>query len=75
MNERKVLDWLADHQGGNRSCRLCGHDQHQVFPCLQAALSLKPSTNQQGPSVPMVQVMCQNCGLVRLFAAQKVPYN
>ena len=51
-------------------CPSCGHNNWQTGDIVTGMPTMKGGgIVVGGPSIPMVQVICTNCGYVRLYAA------
>ncbi len=59
----KLQQWL-NSRGVNLNCPMCGSAQWETGEIISGRSVIDP-----GNSVPMVQVVCGNCGYVMLFAA------
>ena len=64
----KVKAWFAAH-GVRGDCPQCGHREHSTADLISAPNFTPGSMIIGGPTVPMLPVICNNCGHVRLFAA------
>lgn len=64
----KLQSWL-NSKGVNPNCPACGHSKWTVGDVIAAPVFAGGGFNIGGPTVPMVQVICNNCAYVRLFAA------
>lgn len=64
----KLQAWV-NSKGVNPACPACGHRQWTVGDIIAAPVFAEGGFNIGGPTVPMVQVICNNCAYVRLFAA------
>ena len=62
----KLEQWL-DSKGVNRSCPMCGGGEWQMGEIVSGT-----GVQDQGNVLPMVQVVCGNCGHVMLFAAMPI---
>jgi predicted nucleic-acid-binding Zn-ribbon protein len=58
---------MAELQGVNLNCPMCGSSQWET-----GEIALGVNVNDQGNTLPMVQLVCRNCGYVMLFAAMPI---
>lgn len=71
--EQQFDDWLRQHNF-NRICPVCGAVQRWRPGEIINAPKLAPGGgfDLTSPSIPMVQMLCIECGYVMLFAAMKI---
>lgn len=62
----KLQQWL-DSRGVSRNCPMCSSNQWETGEIVSGT-----SVGDTGSAVPMVQVVCGNCGYVMLFAAMPI---
>lgn len=69
----KIQTWL-NTKGATASCTTCNRNNGnwELGMIVAAPEFSDGGLSIGGPSVPMVQVICGNCGYVRLFAAVKM---
>jgi predicted nucleic-acid-binding Zn-ribbon protein len=66
---QKVKEWLAS-KGTNDTCPSCGRNFWNVGDIIVApVLREDGKATLRGSTVPMVQLVCDNCAYVRLYAA------
>lgn len=53
----------------NPSCNACGQKQWTLGDIISSPIFSGGGISIGGPSIPMVQLICQNCYHVMLFAA------
>lgn len=63
----KLKTWF-ESKNVNWSCVSCGHNMWSAGDIVVAP-RFKHGVVLGGPAIPMVQVICQNCSHVRLYAA------
>ena len=69
--QEKVLAWLQEKELP-RHCPSCGSDEDFVC-CDVIELFVKPNTEERcGTEIPIVPLICQNCGHVRMFSAKLI---
>ncbi len=62
----KLEQWW-DSAGVERKCPMCGHGQWEAGEIISGS-----DVSGQGSVLPMVQVICQNCSYVMMFAAMPI---
>ena len=62
----KLEQWW-DSTGVARKCPMCGHVQWEAGEIVSGT-----DVSGQGSVLPMVQVICQNCSYVMMFAAMPI---
>ena len=62
----KLEQWW-DSTGVERKCAMCGHGQWEAGEIISGT-----DVSGQGSVLPMVQVICQNCSYVMMFAAMPI---
>ena len=62
----KLKQWW-DSTGVERRCPMCGHGQWEAGEIISGN-----DVSGQGSVLPMVQVICQNCSYVMMFAAMPI---
>jgi predicted nucleic-acid-binding Zn-ribbon protein len=68
---KKLEAWMKAHNAAN-PCPMCGSKHWGTGEIISAAVMQGKNTVLGGPSIPMVQVICDNCSYVALFAAVRV---
>lgn len=73
LNEKeqeKINEWLSS-KGVSRLCESCGKDAWVPGPVVRA-IGIDTSVGEadwDNASIPMVQVLCENCGYIRHYSA------
>jgi len=62
----KLEQWW-DSRGVDRKCSMCGNGQWEAGEIISGT-----DVSGQGNVLPMVQVVCQNCRYVMMFAAMPI---
>ncbi len=62
----KLQQWL-NSRGVNLNCPMCGSAQWETGEIVSGV-----NVNDQRNTLPMVQVVCGNCGYVMLFSAMPI---
>ena len=65
---QKVENWLTSKKL-NPTCPSCGERKWAPLDIISANTVTAKGTTIGGNSIPMVQIVCSNCGFVKLFAA------
>ncbi len=65
---KKIKDWMAS-KGVNNICHSCKRGNNWTVGEIITTGTITPLM-LGGPTIPMVQVICNNCGFVKLFAAR-----
>jgi predicted nucleic-acid-binding Zn-ribbon protein len=65
---QKVENWLTSKKL-NPTCPSCGGRKWTPLDIISANTVTAKGTTIGGNSIPMVQIVCSNCGFVKLFAA------
>lgn len=67
-----LLDWWQK-KDIRIQCESCGHRKWSIGDII-AGFSIDGAGNTRmgGDMIPMVQVLCENCGHVRLYSAVKI---
>jgi predicted RNA-binding Zn-ribbon protein involved in translation (DUF1610 family) len=70
--QQKLTGWMAQ-KGVRPECPACGAAAGWAPGDIVAEMQIKPSGLHIGePVTPLVQVVCNNCGHVMLFAAEPI---
>jgi predicted nucleic-acid-binding Zn-ribbon protein len=64
----KVQNWLTSKKL-NPTCPSCGGRKWTPVEIISANTVTAKGTTIGGNTIPMVQIVCSNCGFVKLFAA------
>ena len=64
----KLQKWM-NNKGLNPTCPVCNENKWSTGDVISAPVFDKGGFQIGGPTVPMVQLICNNCAYVRLFAA------
>jgi len=70
QNER-LTQWLRD-KGKHSDCPFCGENDWIPGLIIAAPTVTEHNITFSGKKIPMVQLVCGNCGYVHLFAAVMV---
>ena len=65
---KKTQDFL-NRKRRNHQCPSCGQSNWSPGDVIMAPVMQNGGVAMGGPSVPMVQVICDNCAYVQLYAA------
>lgn len=67
--QQKMTAWVQT-KGANAVCGACGQNNWSAGDVVAApVMEASGNINIGGPSVPMAQLICNNCAYVMLFAA------
>jgi hypothetical protein len=69
QEQLQKLDKWMQKKNVRIACECCGSTRWSAEDIISAPTFSAGNINFGGPTVPMVQVVCTNCGNVRLFAA------
>ena len=68
-----VREWLKTKATHTAACPACGNAKADVGDIVLAPVYVAPGATTTGVTgVPMLQLLCDNCGYVRLFSAIKL---
>jgi predicted nucleic-acid-binding Zn-ribbon protein len=69
LNDEQVnkLEQWWDSAGVDRTCPMCGNGQWDTGEIISGS-----DVSGEGNVLPMVQVICQNCSYVMMFAAMPI---
>ena len=66
--QQKVQAWL-NSKGIKVACPCCGHNNWSLGEIISSPIMTQGGMQIGGPSVPAVQVVCNNCAYINHFAA------
>ena len=68
QDAEKVQDWL-NSKGAKATCPACGQSTWSIGDVIAPPVMQGGNISMGGPSVPMVQVICNHCANISLYAA------
>jgi len=66
--QKKLQNWLSS-KNVTPNCPSCGGRSWSIGDIISSPVLTSGGTAIGGRTIPMVQVICNNCGFVRLYAA------
>jgi len=67
----QVQDWMEE-KDIDTTCPACGNTSWVTSEIIAPRVRERVRAPEEGLQLPMVHVMCDNCGYVRLFSAAKM---
>lgn len=66
----RIKRWFLDHLASDTKCPVCGTNKFTIIPSIiNAPVHIPGGIRVPGPYLPLVPIVCQNCGRVDLFSA------
>ena len=69
--EKRLVNWVYEHKA-YASCPACGTNDWSTGEIIAAPPHTGEARINGGETIPMIQVICDNCKFVMLFAAAPI---
>lgn len=67
----QVRSWMEE-KGIDKTCPACGNTRWVTSEIIAPPVRARTGLAENPPQIPMVELTCDNCGYIRLFAAVKM---